>query len=35
MLKKLLDFIKAKKKDKRLELTYGCPGFFGLEYEKV
>ncbi len=33
-LKKLLDFIKSKKKDKRLELTYGCPGFLGLEYEK-
>lgn len=33
-IKKLLDFIKSKKKDKRLELTYGCPGFLGLEYEK-
>lgn len=33
-LKKLLDFIKSKKKDKRLELTYGCPGFLGLDYEK-
>lgn len=33
-LKKILDFIKAKKKDKRLELQYGCPGFLGLDYEK-
>lgn len=33
-LKKLLDFIKSKKKDKRLELTYGCQGFLGLDYEK-
>ncbi len=33
-IKKMLDFIKSKKKDKRLELTYGCPGFLGLEYEK-
>ena len=33
-IKQLLDFIKSKKKDKRLELTYGCPGFLGLEYEK-
>ena len=33
-LKKLLDFIKSKNKDKRLELTYGCPGFLGLDYEK-
>lgn len=30
----LLDFIKSKKNDKRLELTYGCPGFLGLDYEK-
>ena len=33
-IKQLLDFIKSKKKDKRLELTYGCPGFLGLDYEK-
>ena len=33
-LKQLLNFIKSKKNDKRLELTYGCPGFLGLEYEK-
>ena len=33
-IKQILDFIKSKKKDKRLELTYGCPGFLGLDYEK-
>lgn len=33
-IKQLLDFIKSKKNDKRLELTYGCPGFLGLDYEK-
>lgn len=33
-LKKLLDFIKSKKKNKKLPLRYGCPGFLGLEYEK-
>ena len=33
-IKQLLDFIKSKKKDRRLELTYGWPGFLGLEYEK-
>lgn len=33
-IKKLLDFIKSKKKDKRLKLEYGCPGFLGLDYEK-
>ena len=33
-LKMLLDFIKTHKKDKRLKLTYGCPGFLGLDYEK-
>lgn len=32
--KKLLDFIKSKKNDKRLKLTYGCTGFLGLDYEK-
>ncbi len=34
-LKKLLDFIKAKNKDRKLELTYACPGFLGLDYEKI
>ena len=33
-IRELLDFIKSKKNDKRLELTYGCPGFLGLDYEK-
>ena len=33
-IKQLLDFIKSKKNDKKLELTYGCPGFLGLDYEK-
>ena len=33
-IKKLLDFIKSKKKDKRFKLEYGCPGFLGLDYEK-
>lgn len=33
-LRKLLDFIKSKKKKKKLILEYGCPGFLGLEYEK-
>lgn len=33
-IKKILDFIKSKKKDKRFELVYGCPGFLGLDYEK-
>lgn len=33
-IKQLLDFIKSKKNNKRLELTYGCPGFLGLDYEK-
>ena len=33
-IRQLLDFIKSKKNDKRLELTYGCPGFLGLDYEK-
>ena len=27
-IKQILDFIKSKKKDKRLMLEYGCPGFF-------
>lgn len=33
-IKKLLDFIKSKKNNKNLELTYGCPSFLGLDYEK-
>ena len=33
-IKQLLDFIKSKKHDKRLELVYCCPGFLGLDYEK-
>lgn len=33
-IKKLLDFIKSKKHNKKLQLMYGCPGFLGLEYEK-
>ena len=33
-LRKLLDFIKSKKKNKTLKLQYGCPSFLGLDYEK-
>ena len=33
-IKQLLEFIKAKKNDRQLEITYGCPGFLGLDYEK-
>ncbi len=33
-IRQLLDFIKSKKNNKRLELTYGCPSFLGLDYEK-
>lgn len=33
-IKTLLDFIKSKKSNKKLKLTYGCPSFLGLEYEK-
>ena len=33
-IRQLLDFIKSKKNDRKLELTYGCPGFLGLDYEK-
>lgn len=32
-IKRILDFIKSKKKDKRLRMDYGCPGFLGLDYE--
>ena len=33
-LKELLDFIKSKNKKHCLQLSYGCPGFLGLDYEK-
>lgn len=33
-LKKVLEFILNKNKEKRLKITYGCPGFLGLKYEK-
>ena len=33
-IKQLLDFIKSNKNNKKLEITYGCPSFLGLEYEK-
>ncbi len=33
-IKKILDFIITKKKEKKIDLTYGCPGFLGVEYEK-
>lgn len=33
-IKQILDFIKLKKKEKKIELMYGCPGFLGLDYEK-
>ena len=33
-LKKLLDFIKEKRKtNKKIDIKYGCSGFLGLEYE--
>lgn len=32
-IRKLLDFIVSKNKEKKLKLDYGCPGFLGLEYE--
>lgn len=32
-LKILLDFIKKKNKNNKLKLSYGCPGFLGLDYE--
>ena len=32
-IKRLLDFVKSKRKNKKLEVTYGCPGFLGLDYE--
>lgn len=33
-IKKLLNFIKEKRKNSKLELMYGCPSFLGLKYEK-
>lgn len=33
-IKQVLDFIKLKNKDKKLKLSYGCPGYLGLDYEK-
>ena len=33
-IKQLLDFIKSKKNNKKMELTYGCPGYLGFDYEK-
>ena len=33
-IKKILDFIKLKNNKGKLELSYGCPGFLGLDYEK-
>ena len=33
-IKKILDFIKLKNKKGKLELSYGCPAFLGLDYEK-
>lgn len=32
-IRRLLDFIKKNKKNKKLEITFSCPGFLGLEYE--
>ena len=33
-IKRLLDFIKSKKNNRKIEVIYGCPGFLGLDYEK-
>jgi radical SAM protein with 4Fe4S-binding SPASM domain len=34
-IKHILDFVKKKNRNKRkLRLTYACPGFLGLDYEK-
>jgi len=33
-IKKIFDFIKTKKNNKKMEITYGCTGFLGLDYEK-
>lgn len=33
-IKHILDFIKKKNKHGKLQITYSCPGFLGLEYEK-
>lgn len=33
-IKKLLDFVKSNKNNKKLKILYACPGFLGLDYEK-
>ena len=33
-LESLLDFVKSKRKNKKIEVVYGCPSFLGLNYEK-
>jgi hypothetical protein len=33
-IKKMLDFIKSKKDNKKMEITFGCVGFLGLDYER-
>ncbi len=33
-IKKMLDFIKSKRNNKKMEITFGCNGFLGLDYEK-
>lgn len=33
-IKRILDFIKSKKHNKKMKIKYGCPGFLGLDYER-
>lgn len=33
-IKKMLDFIKSNRNNKKMEITFGCCGFLGLDYEK-
>lgn len=33
-IKQILDFIKLKSKEEKMDITYGCPSFLGLKYEK-
>ena len=33
-IKKVLDFIKSERKNKKMDVTYGCNGFLWLDYEK-
>lgn len=33
-IKRILDFIKSKKNNKKMKIKYGCPGFLGLDYER-